>query len=59
MNRMDLSWQHVLPYADGEDMLNRIVTGDESWVHHYQPELKPPSMQWKQPSSPSTKTFEV
>jgi hypothetical protein len=23
-----------------EDMLNRIVTGDESWVHHYQPESK-------------------
>jgi hypothetical protein len=27
-----------LTYADeGEDMLNRIVIGDESWVHHYQP----------------------
>jgi hypothetical protein len=28
-------------------MLNGIVTGDESWVHHYQPELKCASMQWK------------
>jgi transposase len=36
-NRMDLSMQHLLRYADEEDMLNRIVTGDESWVHHYQP----------------------
>jgi hypothetical protein len=23
-----------------ENMLNRTVTGDESWVHHYQPESK-------------------
>jgi hypothetical protein len=31
MNRMDLSLQHLLRYADeGEDMLNRFVTGDES-----------------------------
>jgi hypothetical protein len=34
-----LSLQHLLQYADeGEDMLDRIVTGDESYVHHYQPE---------------------
>jgi hypothetical protein len=25
---------------EGEDMLNRSVTGDESWVHHYQPDSK-------------------
>jgi hypothetical protein len=38
MNRMGLSLQHLLQCVDeGEDMLNRIVTGDESWVHHYQP----------------------
>jgi hypothetical protein len=41
MNRMGLSLQHLLRYADeGEDMLNKIVAGDESWVHHYQPESK-------------------
>jgi hypothetical protein len=57
---MCLSLQHLLRYADeGEDMLNRIVTGDESWVHHCQPESKRSSMQWKHPSSPSTKTFKV
>jgi hypothetical protein len=38
MNQMGESVQHLLWYAaEGEDMLNRIVTGDESWVHHYQP----------------------
>jgi hypothetical protein len=47
---MDLSLQRLLQYADeGEDMLNRIVTGDQSWMHHYEPESKRASMQWKQP----------
>jgi hypothetical protein len=61
INRMDLSLQHLLRYADeGEDMLNRIVTGDESWVHHYQPESKCASIQWKHPSSrSSTKKLKV
>jgi hypothetical protein len=42
-------------------MLNRIVTGDESWMHHYQPESKRASVQWKHPISPSrsTKKFKV
>jgi hypothetical protein len=31
---MSLYLQYLLRYADEEDMLNRIVTGDE-WVHHY------------------------
>jgi hypothetical protein len=53
MNRMGLYLQHFLRYADGgEDMLNRVVTGDESSVHHYQYESKRASMQWKHPSSP-------
>jgi hypothetical protein len=61
MNRIGLSFQHLLWYADEEDtrMLNRIVTGDKSWVHHYQPTSKRASMQWKHPSSPSTKKFKV
>jgi hypothetical protein len=40
-------------------MLHRIVTGDESWVHHYQPESKRASVQCKYPSSPSAKKFKV
>jgi hypothetical protein len=30
INQMGLSLHHLLRYADGEDMLNSIVTGDES-----------------------------
>ena len=28
---------------------------DETWVHHFDPEMKPSSMQWKTPSSPTPK----
>jgi hypothetical protein len=56
---MGLSLQHLFQYAEGEDMFNRIVTWDESWVHHYQPESEHASWQWKYPSSPSTKKFKV
>ena len=28
----------------GEEFLSRIVTGDESWVHHYSPESKSQSL---------------
>jgi hypothetical protein len=60
MNRMGLSLQHFLRYVDeGEDMFNRVVTGDESWVHHYQPESKHASVQWRHPSLNSTKKFKV
>jgi hypothetical protein len=62
MNWMGLALQHFLRYADEREktsMLNRIVTGDESWVLHYQPESKHASVQWKHPSSPSAKKFKV
>jgi hypothetical protein len=60
MNRMGLSLLQPLQYADeGECMLNRNVTGDESWVHHYQPKSKRASMQLKHSSSNSTKKFKV
>jgi transposase len=59
MNRMGLSLQHFLRHADGEDMLNRIVIEDKSWVHHYQPESKRASVQWAHPSSFSTRKYKV
>jgi hypothetical protein len=62
MNKMGLSLKHLLWYVDeGEDthMLNRIVTGDKSCVRHCQLKSKRASVQWKHPSSPSTKKFKV
>jgi hypothetical protein len=60
MDQMGLSLQHILRYVDlGEDMLNRVVTGDKSCVHHHQPKSKCSSMKWKHPISPSTIKFKV
>ena len=42
---------------EGDNFLNHTITGDETWVHHYVPETKRQSMQWKHTSSPSSKRF--
>ncbi|GFR75980.1 mariner transposase [Elysia marginata] len=47
-------------YAEeGEEFIQRIVTGDESWVHHYDPESKRQSMEYRHKSSPSPRKFKV
>ena len=40
---------------EGDDFLLRIVTGDESWFHHFEPETKWQSMEWHHLHSPSKK----
>ena len=45
--------------AEGEAFLQRIVTGDESWVHHYDPECKAQSMEYRHKTSPSPRKFKV
>jgi len=39
--------QHLLNQteAEGDSFLNRIITGDETWCHHYEPQSKPQSME--------------
>ena len=34
---------------------NEFLAGDESWCHHFEPELKQRSLQWKHPGLPSPK----
>jgi len=43
--------------VDGPDFLGRIVTGDETWLHHFDPETKRQSMEWHHVTSPRTKKF--
>ena len=43
------SW-HLARYCEkGDNFLQQIVTGDETWICHYEPESKRQSMQWKHP----------
>ena len=41
--------------ADDVDILGQVITGDETWVFHYDPETKRQSMQWKTGTSPRPK----
>ena len=43
--------------ADPETFLSRLVTGDETWIHYWDPETKQESMQWKHHDSPTPKKF--
>ncbi|XP_029636911.1 uncharacterized protein LOC115212213 [Octopus sinensis] len=45
--------------TDEVNFLARFITMDESWVHHYQPEAKEQSKQWKHASSPTPKKARV
>ena len=43
----------LLEYCHSDKtFLQRIVTGDETWVHHFEPESKKASMEWHNPTSP-------
>ena len=39
--------------------MGRVVTGDESWVHHFDPESKVQSMEYRHKTSPSPRKFKV
>jgi len=44
---------------DPGDFLSRLVTMDETWLYHYDPETKQQSMEWQHRGSPHPKTFQV
>lgn len=59
-NRRTISQRHLQRYEnEGDDFLVRIITGDETWVHHFEPESKRQSMTWKHPDSPVPKKFKT
>jgi hypothetical protein len=39
--------------------LSRIVTGDETRIHHFEPETKRQPMGWHHPTPPRGKKFKV
>jgi len=58
--RLDVCSQHLARYREeGDNFLQQIVTGDETWIHIYQPKSKRQSMQWKNPSFLVAKKFKM
>lgn len=58
--RLEISKRNLEMFQrDSDNFCRRLVTMDETWVHHFDPETKRQSMSWKRPSSPSIKKFRV
>ncbi|XP_026322447.1 protein GVQW3-like [Hyposmocoma kahamanoa] len=58
--RIDAS-KHFLELCGAEltPILEEIVTGDETWVHHFESESKQELMQWHKKGTPPPKKFKV
>ena len=49
---------HLERYQDeGENLLNNIITIDETWIRAYEPELKRQSAEWKHEGLPRRQIF--
>jgi histone-lysine N-methyltransferase SETMAR len=59
LQRKNTLSQHLERYRTEGDFLLNIVTGDESWFHHFQPETKHHSMEWRHPTSPRKKKLKT
>ena len=58
--RVDICQKHLDFYGNEWDIfLDRIITGDETWVNQYKPESKRQSMEWKHPQLPCKKKFKT
>ena len=51
-NRVTMCQALMAKYrADPHNFLTQLVTGDETWLHHYEPETKSQSTQWLEKGS--------
>ena len=52
---MTIAQEMLNDVNDDPDLLERAITGDESWVYGYDVETKAQSSQWKHTESPRPK----
>ena len=53
--RSEIAQDNLEMVSDDENVLKKVITGDESWVCGYDPETKQQSSQWKRPDEPRPK----
>jgi len=53
--RLEIAQDMLDCVESDSNLLNTVITGDESWVYGYDPETKAHSSQWKHSSSPRPK----
>jgi hypothetical protein len=55
---LDIYQEHLIRSGNERDaFLGIIITGDETWISHCEPDSKQQSMEWKHPQLPSKKRF--
>lgn len=54
-DRVDICNDNLELLNENWNLLSTLITGDETWVHYYDPETKQQSMQWKHSDSPPPK----
>ena len=53
--RPEIAQDNFEMVSDDENVVKKVITGDESWVHGYDPETKQQSSQWNRPDEPRPK----
>ena len=53
--RSEIAQDNLEMVSDDENVLRKVITGDESWVYGYDPETKQQPSQWKRPDKPQPK----
>ena len=49
-------WAFVLEQVEADpELMERVITGDESWFFQYDPETKRQSLEWRSKGSPMPK----
>lgn len=57
-SRLEISEQNLQEMRKNKSkFFDRIVTQDETWVHHFDPESKEQSKEWKEKGSPAPRKF--
>ncbi|CAK1601641.1 unnamed protein product [Parnassius mnemosyne] len=54
-HRVNIAREMLDSVRDNPNVLQRVITGDESWVYGYDVETKAQSSQWKLPHEPRPK----
>lgn len=58
-NRLGAALEFLAEYENDPTILQCVVTGDESWVHHYIPSMKIDSKMWHEKGTPSPTKFKT
>ena len=57
--RVETSKKILAHFDENHDFSHRLLTVDETWLYHYDPETKQQSMEWRKSTEPRPKKFKT